>query len=148
MEKGSAHDIVVIGAGFTGLAAAYELAGRGLRPILIEAAPEAGGLAGTFSVCGGRLERFYHHWFTSDRHLMTLIAELGLADRLRFRPVGTGFYYAHSLFRLSSPLDVLKFRALSPLGRVRLGLLPLIARLNSSWQQLDDQTMCPHRNDG
>ena len=138
--KPGTHDIVIIGAGFTGLAAAYELVRRGLKPTLIEAAPEAGGLAGTFSVCGGRLERFYHHWFTSDRHLMTLVAELGLSDRLKFRPVGTGFYYANSLLRLSSPLDVLKFRVLSPLGRVRLGLLPLIARLTSSWQQLDDQT--------
>ena len=69
--KPGTHDIVIIGAGFTGLAAAYELVRRGLKPTLIEAAPEAGGLAGTFSVCGGRLERFYHHWFTSDRHLMT-----------------------------------------------------------------------------
>jgi protoporphyrinogen oxidase len=138
--NGKKHSIVIVGAGFTGLAAAYELTRRGLKPLLIEADAEAGGLAGTFRVDGARLERFYHHWFTSDRHLMALIAELGLSARLEFHQVGTGLYYANSLFRLSSPLDVLKFRALSPLGRLRLGLLPLIARTIRSWQELDDLT--------
>jgi protoporphyrinogen oxidase len=137
---GGTRNCVVIGAGFTGLAAAYELARRGLKPLVIEAEAEAGGLAGTFRVNGARLERFYHHWFTSDRHLMALVAELGLTDRLAFHRVETGIYYAHSLYRLSSPLDVLKFRALSPLARVRLGLLPLLARRIRSWEELDDMT--------
>jgi protoporphyrinogen oxidase len=136
----SERSTIVVGAGFTGLAAAYELARRGRKPLLIEAEAEAGGLAGTFRVDGTRLERFYHHWFTSDRHLMALVAELGLTDRLAFHQVGTGLYYANSLFRLSSPLDVLKFRALSPIGRVRLGLLPLVARCTRSWEELDDLT--------
>jgi len=137
---GTETKYVVVGAGFTGLAAAYELARRGLKPTLIEAEDEAGGLAGTFRVGETRLERFYHHWFTSDRHLMDLVAELGLSDRLAFRPVDTGLYYANSLFRLSSPLDVLKFRALSLGGRLRLGLLPVVARLSGSWEELDDET--------
>src|SRR5579871_1845063 len=118
--RGGTRNVIVVGAGFTGLAAAYELARRGHKPLLIEAEAEAGGLAGTFRVDGARLERFYHHWFTSDRHLMELVAELGLTERLAFHQVGTGLYYANSLFRLSSPLDVLKFRALSPLARLRL----------------------------
>jgi protoporphyrinogen oxidase len=137
-EDGS--KFVVVGAGFTGLAAAYDLARRGLKPTLIEAEDEAGGLAGTFRVGETRLERFYHHWFTSDRHLTNFVAELGLSNRLAFREVNTGLYYANSLFRLSSPLDVLKFRALSPGGRIRLGLLPIVARLIRSWEELDDQT--------
>jgi protoporphyrinogen oxidase len=132
-------NIVVVGAGFTGLAAAHELAIRGLRPTLIEAAPEPGGLAGTFRVGDARLERFYHHWFTSDRQLMDLVRSLGLTDRLITTPVGTGLYYANSLFRLSSPMDVLKFRPLSIAGRIRLGMLPLIARSIVRWQDLDNQ---------
>ncbi len=129
---------MVVGAGFTGLAAAQDLARRGLRPTLIEADPEPGGLAGSFRVGDTRLERFYHHWFTSDRHMMNLVAGLGLSDQLITRPVGTGLYYANSLFRLSSPLDVLTFRALSLAGRVRLGMLPLVALATRRWQDLDD----------
>ena len=59
---------------------------------------------------------------------------------MTFRAIGTGLYYANSLFRLSSPREVLSFRALSPLGRLRLGLLPLVARLHNSWEKLDDVT--------
>jgi protoporphyrinogen oxidase len=137
LSRKSSQDVVIVGAGFSGLAAAYELTRLGLKPTLIEAASDPGGLAGSFRVGDTRLERFYHHWFTNDRHLMELVAELGLTDQLIKRPVGTGLYYANSLFRLSSPIDVLKFRALSLSGRIRLGMLPLVARATRKWQNLD-----------
>jgi protoporphyrinogen oxidase len=86
-----------------------------------------------------RLERFYHHWFTNDRSLMELAAELGLTDALVHRRVGTGMYYASSLFRLSSPLDVLRFRPLSMVGRLRLGMALAAARSVRRWQDLDDK---------
>jgi protoporphyrinogen oxidase len=95
-------------------------------------------MAGAFRVGETRLERFYHHWFTSDAHLMDLVAQLGMTDDLMKRPVGTGLYYANSLFRLSSPMDLLRFRPLSLIGRIRLGMLPLIARATRHWRQLDD----------
>jgi protoporphyrinogen oxidase len=60
--------VVVVGAGFSGLAAAYELACSGLQPIVMETESEVGGLAASFQIDGStRLERFYHHWFTSDQ---------------------------------------------------------------------------------
>jgi protoporphyrinogen oxidase len=71
---------------------------------------------------------------------MDLVAELGLTDQLRVKPVGTGLYYANSLFRLSSPTDVLQFRALSFVGRIRLGLLPFVARAINRWEDLDDES--------
>ena len=54
--------IVVIGGGFAGLSAAWELVERGIRVTLCEADEEVGGLAGSFEVGGTRLEKFYHHW--------------------------------------------------------------------------------------
>jgi protoporphyrinogen oxidase len=130
---------VIVGAGYTGLAAGYELAKRNLRPTILEAEPEPGGLAGTFQVGETRLERFYHHWFTNDRALMELAAELGLSDSLVHRHTRTGIYYANSLFRLSSPLDVLRFKPLSIVGRLRLGMLLPAARSVRRWQDLDDK---------
>jgi len=131
--------VAIVGAGFTGLAAGYELAKRRLCPTILEAEPEAGGLAGTFCVGKTRLERFYHHWYTNDRFLMELAAELGLRDCLVYQRVRTGIYYANSLFRLSSPLDVLRFQPLSLLDRLRLGRVVLAARSIRCWQDLDDK---------
>ena len=72
----SRPQVAVIGGGFCGLAAAYELGRRGIRAAVLEADPEVGGLAGSFPAGGARLEKFYHHWFTSDVHVMRLIEEL------------------------------------------------------------------------
>lgn len=131
---------VVIGAGFTGLCAALELARRGLAVTVLESEAEVGGLAGSFEVNGERLEKFYHHWFTNDRHVGDLVDELGERDRIVYRPTRTGMYFANRIFRLSSPADVLRFTALRPIDRVRLGLLALRARAVKDWRALESET--------
>jgi len=131
----------VIGAGFTGLAAAYELARQGIRPTVLEADNVVGGLAGSFAFGGTQLEKFYHHWFTSDRHVIDLIRELGTEDRVVYRPTRTGMYYANNFFKLSTPLDVLRFSALSLPNRVRLGLLVVRARTVRDWRSLESITV-------
>jgi protoporphyrinogen oxidase len=132
--------VVVIGAGFAGLAAAWELVQQGIRVTVCEGDDEVGGLAGSFPVADTRLEKFYHHWFTSDTHVLELVRELGTADQVLHRPTRTGMYYAHRLFRLSTPADLLRFTPLSLAGRVRLGLLALRARRVRDWRQLEDLT--------
>ena len=131
---------VIIGGGFTGLTAALELARRDVAVTVLEADPEVGGLAGTFEVNGERLEKFYHHWFTNDRHVNDLVAELGADDEILYRPTRTGMYYANNFFKLSTPMDVLRFTPLSFVDRIRLGLLALRARRVKSWKALEDLT--------
>jgi protoporphyrinogen oxidase len=131
---------VVIGAGFSGLSAALELARRGIAVTVVEADSEVGGLAGSFDVNGERLEKFYHHWFTNDRHVGDLVDELGERDRIVYRPTRTGMYFANRIFRLSSPTDVLRFSPLPFIDRVRLGLLALRARGVKDWRTLESET--------
>ena len=128
---------VVIGGGFTGLSAAWELTRAGHAVTVLEADATLGGLGGGFTVGDTTLERFYHHWFRSDRNIIELIEELGAGDRVLFRPTRTGMYYANSFHRLSTPLDVLRFKPLGLIDRVRLGLLVLKARAVSDWRQLE-----------
>lgn len=132
--------VVVIGAGFCGLAAGYELSARGIRVTVIEADEDIGGLAGSFDAQGTRLEKFYHHWFTNDEHITALVNELGTRDRVVFRPTNTGMYFANRFFKLSTPRDLLKFTPLSLLNRVRLGLLALRVRRVSDWRSLESVT--------
>ena len=139
-DRSHAAHIVVIGGGFCGLAAAYELGTLGIRATVLEQDSDLGGLAGSFAINGARLEKFYHHWFTSDVHIMGLIEELGQTDRVLLRPSRTGMYYAHNFFKLSTPVDLLRFSPLSLLDRVRLGLLTLRARRVNDWRRLEDRT--------
>ena len=130
--------VAVIGGGFCGLAAAYELCRRGIRAIVLERDPEVGGLAGSFAVGDARLEKFYHHWFTNDVHVMQIIRELDLSGRVIVRPTRTGMYYAHNFFKLSTPIDLLRFSPLPFWSRMRLGFMTLRARRVRDWRRLED----------
>lgn len=132
--------VAIVGGGFTGLSAAYELAKKGIQVTVLEAEPELGGLAAAFDVGGEKLDRFYHHWFTNDLEVMNLIDELGLNDRVEISPTNTGVYYANNIFRLSTPWDLLNFTPLSLCDRIRLGLLALRARRVKDWKSLESKT--------
>jgi protoporphyrinogen oxidase len=133
----SAPHVVVIGAGFCGLAAAYELVRSGVRVTVLEQDCEIGGLAGSFYVNGAKLEKFYHHWFTNDQYIMQLVSELHADGDVVLRATRTGTYYANQFFKLSSPVDLLRFKALTPLNRIRLGILALRARRIRDWRRLE-----------
>jgi protoporphyrinogen oxidase len=130
----------IIGAGFTGLSLAYYLAKEGWKVRIFEKDSEPGGLAGSFKVEGENLEKFYHHWFTNDRHIIDLVKDMGLEDRIISRPTRTGMYYANNFFKLSSPLDLLKFKPLNLINRIRLGFVVLAVRLVKNWKDLENIT--------
>ncbi|MDH5606973.1 MAG: FAD-dependent oxidoreductase, partial [Anaerolineae bacterium] len=57
--------IAIIGAGYAGMAAAYDLAKDGHTVTIFEAAKHVGGLAAGFKEphWDWSVEKFYHHWF-------------------------------------------------------------------------------------
>lgn len=132
--------VTVVGAGFSGLSAAYELAKNGVKVTVLEAESQVGGLAAAFEVGGEKLDRFYHHWFVNDLDVMQLIDELGLKNRLRIIPTNTGVYVGKGFYKLSTPWDVLTFTPLSFLDRIRLGILVLKVRNTKDWMQLEGKT--------
>jgi protoporphyrinogen oxidase len=137
---GRRANVVVIGGGITGLVAGYELARMGFPVIVLEKDEAVGGITGSFGVNGSCVDKFYHHFFNSDEHLIRLAGEIGLGKQLRYAPTKTSIYINRSFYRLSSPLDVLRFRPLSLVDRVRLGALVLKARGLSDWRPLESET--------
>jgi protoporphyrinogen oxidase len=132
------HDVVVVGAGFTGLTAAYALAKRGKRVCVVDADEVPGGLASTFNFADGVvLEKFYHHWFNNDTYVPDLVNELGLAGNVVTLPSRTGMYFNGRLWKLSTPLDLLRFSPLSLLDRIRLGLLVFQVRRIKDWHAIE-----------
>jgi protoporphyrinogen oxidase len=118
--------IAVVGAGVCGLTAAHRLARAGHAVDVYERWPGLGGQAATMDVGDGhRLERYYHHLFTSDTHIAALFAELGMPDAIEWRPSSVAFFAQGALHPFVTPLDLLRFKPLSPLARVRMGAAAL-----------------------
>ncbi len=132
--------IGIVGGGYTGLSLAYTLSKAGYEVSIFEKDNQVGGLAGSFDVENTQLEKFYHHWFTNDQHVMDLIKDLGLESEIMIRPTRTGMYYSNNFFKLSSPLDLLKFNALPFISRIRLGFVVLAVRLVKDWRKLESKT--------
>ena len=133
-------NIGVIGAGAAGLAAAYELLKKGHSVKVYEAAPFVGGQAATFDVGNGRLERGYHHLFKSDTHMVDLIHELGLGEKLAWIESKVGFYHDGTIYNFVTPFDLLKFKPLSLINRIRLGLVTLYLQKTSNWKKFEGVT--------
>ncbi|MCC6766462.1 MAG: FAD-dependent oxidoreductase, partial [Deltaproteobacteria bacterium] len=111
--KGSGKRVAVLGGGIGGLASAHYLLNAGFVPIVLEASDRLGGLGTWFDHRGVHLDRYYHVILDSDAELCGLLGELGIADRLIWRETGMGFRLGGKLYGFNSPLDLLRFGALS-----------------------------------
>jgi len=134
--------IAIVGAGAGGLSAAYDLARAGCQVTIYESDDQVGGLASGFSRPNWEwsVERYYHHWFASDKHILGLINELGWSDRVIFpRPV-TVVYYDDRFFPLDSPIAVLRFPGIPFLDRLRVGAVVAYLRYVAAWEPLEQVT--------
>ncbi|MGW0036462.1 FAD-dependent oxidoreductase [Gordonia sp. NPDC003376] len=121
----SDHPIVVIGGGISGLAAAYRLTQRGERVVLLEAGDVLGGLGVEGSIGGYPIERFYHCIMPTDDALLAIVDELGLGSTIRWTSTTMGMVVDRTRYPFNSPMDLLRFRALTFPQRVRFGAATL-----------------------
>ena len=133
-------NIGIIGGGIAGLSAACDLSKKGHKVAVFEKEAELGGQAATFEVAGERLERFYHHIFSSDIDIIQLINELGLGGKLVWLESKMGFLHRGRIYDFVTARDLLKFRAVGLMDRVRLGLVALYLRRAADWRRLEGRT--------
>jgi protoporphyrinogen oxidase len=136
--------IGIIGAGYGGLAAAYDLRKAGHEVIIFEAADTVGGLASGFKEphWDWSVEKFYHHWFASDKHMLGLIDELGLSEDVLFPRPYTVLLHNGKWYPFDSILKALLFPGLGfGLNKIRFGLVGLYLRLTNNWKPLEKVTV-------
>jgi len=128
--------IGIIGGGLTGLVAAHALSGEHEVDIF-EKMPFLGGCLSSYPINDYWIERYYHHCFSTDTHLFTLIDELGLSEKLEWKTGTTGYYARKKIYALNTPLEILLYPELSIVDKVRLAYLTLTAK-NADLNALDD----------
>lgn len=131
------QSVAIIGGGIAGLASAYWLSKRGFRVCLYESSGALGGLGTFFEHDGCHIDRFYHCIMPSDQHLLKLIDDLGLSDRLYWKKTTMSMVYNGKHYPFNSPLDLLGFDPLSFFERLRLGAMSLLLRHLGDDKKLD-----------
>jgi protoporphyrinogen oxidase len=136
--------IAIIGAGYSGMAAAWDLRKAGHEVTIYESADYVGGLASGFKEQGWKwsVEKFYHHWFGSDKHMLGLIRELGLSDKVIFPRPYTVMYHDSKFYPLDSVIQAILFPGLGwGINKIRFGLVGLYLRLTTNWKELEKYTV-------
>lgn len=136
--------IGIIGAGFTGLSAAYYLQKEGHSVTIFERDKRPGGLAIGYQEEGWNwtLEEHYHHWFTNDESVLGLAEEIN-HEILVKRPKTSSFVDG-GIYQLDSPLSLLQFPKLTLIERIRTGISIALLRYNPFWKFLENFTAEPY----
>lgn len=131
---------IVIGGGVGGLAAARRLAQAGTEVTVLEAAPQLGGLVRDFEIAGMPLERFYHYLVPGEQDILDLIDELGLTPLVEWFPSSIGILDHGHLWHFTTPVDLLRFKPLKPVDRLRAGIGALRLGRIDEWESLDEKS--------
>lgn len=136
--------IGIIGAGFTGLSAAYYLQKLGHEVVVFERENLPGGLAIGYKEKNWKwtLEEHYHHWFTNDKAVLSLASEINYPVIIK-RPK-TSSYVDGKIYQLDSPVSLMQFSKLSILERLRMGTSIALLKFNPFWKTLEGYTAEPY----
>ena len=133
--------VAVVGGGALGLRLAWHLAGAGAAVTVLEAAPELGGLASSWSVetADGPVawDRFYHVLLESDQAVKALLADVGLDTEVRWTTTGTGYWAEGRVSPVSTPRDFLRLPGLSLVAKARLAATLARGTTVRDWRALE-----------
>jgi protoporphyrinogen oxidase len=132
--------VLVIGAGVMGLAAAYQALLDKCDVDILEASAEAGGMAGHFDFGGISIERFYHFVCKTDRPTFELLADLGIADKMRWVPTSMGFFSQGKLHHWGDPISLLKLPGVSLVSKLRYGFFVFACTHRDRWPALEKRS--------
>lgn len=128
---------IVVGGGISGLLLAYKLLKRGETVCLIEKSKNLGGLMATTYIDGNMLENYYHHIFKTDSKAIDLIKKLGLGKKLKWYKSSVSIYYNNKFWQFMGPIDLLKFRPIGLVDRLRTGLMSLYLQTTKNWHSFE-----------
>ncbi|QQG40864.1 MAG: FAD-dependent oxidoreductase [Candidatus Levyibacteriota bacterium] len=129
--------IAIIGAGFTGLSAAYYISQEKHKVYVFEKDQNPGGLAVGYLEKNWEwtLEKHYHHWFTNDNSILSLARKID--HKIIIKRPKTSVYVDSEIYQFDSPLHLLQFPKLKIYDRLRMAAILGSLKYNPFWQPLE-----------
>jgi protoporphyrinogen oxidase len=134
--------IGIIGAGAAGMAAAWDLARDGHEVHLYEAEKNVGGLAAGFKdeKWDWTMEKFYHHWFETDKSILKLVDDIGKSGKVLFPRPKTSYWLDGKIYKSEMNASALALPLSFP-ALIRLGLTGIYLKfLTRDWKALEKVT--------
>jgi protoporphyrinogen oxidase len=95
---------------------------------------------GGFKIGKNNLERTYHHFFKTDTALIKLINEVGLENKIEWNKSSVGLYWENKMYPFLGAIDLLKFKPLNIIDKLRMGLVAIYLKYDKNWQKYEKIT--------
>ena len=120
--------IGILGSGLAGLSAALQLADKN-EVVIFEKNDSPGGCMSSLTYNNTyTLETLYHHCFSGDTNLFSLLEDLDLKTDMIWLKGSTGYYMDGKLHPLTTPMEILRYPCLTFFQKFRLGLFVISSR--------------------
>lgn len=134
--------IGIVGGGISGLSAGYFFSKKGHEVVVFEKEGKLGGLAAGFREkgWGWSLEKYIHHFFRSDKEVISLLKELDLEESLFWERPKTGNLVkrkSYEIWQFDSVFSLLCFPKLSWEEKIRLGLFLMELKLTNNYKRFE-----------
>ncbi|KAJ0111259.1 hypothetical protein Patl1_02990 [Pistacia atlantica] len=134
-NKGSAKRVAVVGAGVSGLAAAYKLKSHGLNVIVFEAEGKAGGKLRSISQGGLIWDEGTNTMTESETEVRNLLDDLGIREKQQFPIAQNKRYVVRNgvpILIPSDPIALIKSNILSTQSKLQIILEPFLWKKSDS----------------
>ena len=132
--------IAIVGGGLTGLVAGYRLSQKNHQVTIFEKSNNLGGLMGGFKIGKTNLEKAYHHIFSTDTYILELAKELKIYKKISWHEEKTALYFDNKIYPFMGAFDLLKFKPLDFISKIRLGLVKIWLQFDNDWHKYESVT--------
>lgn len=120
------NTVLIVGAGYTGLATAVYLIDRGCKVYLIEKSNHVGGLGKVISLSNKSLcEAFYHHYFINDKYLLNFLKRF-LYIKPTFKKGSMAIFFKNNHYSWNGLFDLIFYPQINFLSKIRFLISTLI----------------------
>ena len=97
-------------------------------------------MAAHFDFGGLSIERYYHFICKSDEPTFTLLRDLGIEDKLRWRTTSMGTFSQGKLHDWGTPLALLRFPGMGLIDKIRYGIFAFVSVRRNTWPSLEKRS--------